>query len=168
MCIRDSVSVAFRGAKEWTAPVTLEVALERKRNSLDDKWRLRQSCREGGMDITWLRDDGALGQVRCMPKGCGESTSKPLEMAGTLDHLDFGAVDGGVLVATTRRDASPLTATVRGVYLRVAPIAEIATAPDRVVIGDELHGGVAKVHERLGLITAGDRALLLVLSLIHI
>ena len=136
---KTSVSVAFRGAKEWTAPVSLEVALERKRNSLDDKWRLRQSCREGGMDITWLRDDGALGQVRCMPKGCGESTSKPLEMAGTLDHLDFGAVDGGVLVATTRRDASPLTATVRGVYLRVAPIAEIATAPDRVVIGDELH-----------------------------
>lgn len=159
---KTSISVTFRGAKEWTEPVTLEVALQRKRNSLDDKWRLRQSCREGGMDITWLREDGALGRVRCTPKGCNESTSEPLQTAGTVDHLDFGALDDEVVVVTTRHDTSPLTATVRGVFFRMAPLAEIATAPDRVVIGDELHGGAAKLNERLGLITAGDHALILV------
>lgn len=159
---KTTISVAFRGAKEWKPPVTIEVALERKRNSLDDRWRLRQSCREGGMAITWLREDDAIGQVRCTPKGCTEERSQPLETVGTVDHLDFGALDGEVLVATTRHAPSPLTATVRGVFFRIAPVAEIATAPDQVVIGDELHGGVAKVHERLGIITAGDRALLLV------
>ena len=159
---KTSISVAFRGAKEWHAPVTREVALERKRNSLDDKWRLRQSCREGAMSITWLREDGALGQVRCTPKGCTEATSKPIETEATIDHMDFADLDGKILWATTRHTTSPLTISVRAVLFRLAPIAELAAAPDQVVIGDELHGGVAKIQEHLGVVSAGNNALLLV------
>jgi hypothetical protein len=110
----------------------------------------RLTCRSREGTLTWL-DDDIVHETRCTKDDCAEVTSGPLERAWAhLSPLAAADLDGKVLLLGTTHGAGPLSASlVHSVRMRIAPIDQIARAPDVVLWGDSRHEGADPSEARL-------------------
>jgi hypothetical protein len=124
------------------------------------------TCRGREATFTWLERD-TIHQARCTPAGCVREVSDPLALpwdSGRPNRVTD--IDGKAMLVGIGMTAGPVAASsVKTVRMRVAPVAEIAQAPDIVLIGDPAHDGVdvsdVHVYVRRGgalvLITSNER-----------
>jgi hypothetical protein len=101
------------------------------------------TCRGREATFTWLERD-TVHQARCTPAGCKTQASDPLVLPWDSGRPNrVSDVDGKAILVGIGMTAGPVAAaSVKTVRMRVAPVSEIASAPDVVVLGDPAHDGV--------------------------
>jgi hypothetical protein len=132
------LAVVFATANGWTAPVLLDATLPHWFDS--DSSPLPVRCAPGEMTLTWMAGS-AVTQVRCTPDGC-TTTSAVVQFAqSSVAVADLGGV---VALARIAHFWSPITGSTgtANVRLRVAPLADLPRAPERLIVGDGRHGGI--------------------------
>ena len=161
---KRNVAVATRTGNKWRKPVL--AAVEVGAGALDwwDTGVRSFTCEEDVATFTWMHVDRRVGQLRCQGDECKSMVSEPLPEAGTNEKIRVSNLGDRVLVVRTIRGMGPVSGLTELVAMRLAPAAELASAPDRVLLGDDKHGGLADLHKSLGLISVGSAAVVLVHS----
>ena len=130
----DRAATTFRQGKgAWSTPVASARA-ERPATL---------ACHGPAATLTWM-DHDAVRQIVCSPGACArvEARLGPDWDGGDLDRA---AVDVGGRVLVVRHATHPSAlgpGSVEGIVARFARVAELASAPDRVLLADAAHGGV--------------------------
>jgi hypothetical protein len=155
-----TIAVAIRQAGRWQVPAHQRVAFRRDRTSVHERWNVGVSCPPDGVVLTWLRTDQSIAQLACTSSGCAERHSAPLVAPGTIGQVAFAAIDDRVALVMRKQVTTPLSVATLGLLFRFAPVGDLASVPQRVLIADENHGGVEGLHNRVGLIgNAGHAAM---------
>jgi hypothetical protein len=121
------------------------------------------TCRGREATFTAL-DKDVIRQARCTTAGCTEEVSEPLALPWDSGRPNrVSDLDGKAILVGIGMTGGPVVAgSVKTLRMRVAPVREIAHAPDTVLFGDAGHEGVdltdVRVYVRRG------AALLLVTS----
>jgi hypothetical protein len=130
----DRAVTTFRqGQGAWTTPVASARA-ERPATL---------GCHGPAATLTWM-DHDVVRQIVCSVGACArvEAHLGPDWDGGDLDRT---AVDVGGRVLVVRHATHPSAlgpGSVEGIVARFARVAELASAPDRVLVADAAHGGV--------------------------
>lgn len=106
------------------------------------------SCSEGSATRTWVVESGELvdvHQVRCAEAGCSHEYTKIRGLV--MKNLWLATDLGGKALLVFRGPLGDLR-------MRMAPLAELATAPDEVIMDSAEHGG-AQTGESRVLVGAG-------------
>jgi hypothetical protein len=108
------------------------------------------TCRAREATLTWLDGDG-IAQARCSPDACTDRTSGALARPWThMQPLLAADLDGKALLVGITDGSGPFSEKlVHSVRMRLAPLDEIAQAPDIVLWGDAAHEGAAPTALRL-------------------
>lgn len=103
------------------------------------------TCRGSEATFTWL-DRDVIRQARCTKAGCREEASGTLALLWDSGRANrVSDLDGKAILVGLGMTAGPVVAgSVRTVRMRVAPVREMAHAPDIVVLGDAAHEGVGE------------------------
>lgn len=161
---KRNVAVATRTGDKWSKPVasTVDVGV----GALDwwDTGVRSFTCQGDVATFTWMRADRRVGQLRCQGEVCEVAMSEPLAEAGTNEKIRVSNLGDRTLVIRTLRGMGPISGLTELVAMRLAPIGELARAKDRVLLGDDKHGGLPDLHKSLGLISVGAAAVVLVHS----
>jgi hypothetical protein len=101
------------------------------------------TCRAREATFTAL-ERNVIHQARCTPEGCHEEVAQPLELPWDSGRpIRVSDVDGRVILVGIGMTGGPVVAgSVKTVRMRLAPLQEIASAPDTVLLGDPTHEGV--------------------------
>jgi hypothetical protein len=89
-------------------------------------------------------EQDVVHQITCTRSGCARAEAA-LGAGWDGDDLDRVAVDVGGHIVAIRHAARPSVLTaepVEAIVARVGSIAELARAPERVLVADAAHGGV--------------------------
>ena len=159
-----SVVLLSRTRMRWGKPVSVKVPFGTPAKSWSEHWWRSLECGEKAVTLTWLRTDRRVGQVRCAEGSCQGTLSEPIPSVGTNDKLRAVGIGGKVLVVRAMRIVAPMTGLTEVISMRLAPVGDIAAAPDRVLVGDDKFGGPPDLHRSLGLVAAGDAAVALIHS----
>ncbi len=139
--VDSRISMAFRVGDQWLAPVQGGVSWASAPG--DVSWgNSVLTCRGREGTLTW-RAAEEVRQLRCTPQGCQAAGSGKLELPGNSLDVDASDLDGKVILTRVVKAATPLSGTTLSLRMRLAPIAEVARAPDVVLLGDEKHAGMA-------------------------
>jgi hypothetical protein len=153
-----------RHKRRWKKPVRLDVKFGQPVKPFKETWWRSISCDEKGVTMTWLRDDRRVGQLRCADRKCAAAVSDPIAPLSKSEKLRAVSVADKILLVRTVRAVAPCSGLTDLVAMRLAPVGEIATAKDRVLVGDEKYGGVPNLHKSIGLLASGDAAVALIHS----
>src|SRR5690606_3923637 len=126
-----------------------------------ESWWRELTCRADGASLTFLREDGRIGQLRCSEESCESARSEPVAAHGEVASRRVTALSDRVRLLQAVTTMAPLPGRTEQVLM---PPADIATAPTLVLIGDEEHDGVAGVGAAVGLVGGGEAAVALVRS----
>jgi hypothetical protein len=155
-------AVLFRVGNQWKAAVTAKIKLGAKPYPwFDESWR-SFTCGDGSAAFTWLRADRRVGEVRCTAEGCGSALSEPLKPVDDKDKLRVTALGNDILVLRASRARVPIHSVAHSVSMRLAPLAEIAGAPEKAIVGDEKHGGLEGLRRSVDLVGGGSAAFVMV------
>jgi hypothetical protein len=158
------VSWVTRRKKRWQKPVNATVDFGEPIKPWTEDWWRTLACDDGGATLTWLRADRRIGRMRCDKEGCAALLSETIAPLSPTEKLRVASVGANVLFLRTVRAVAPLSGLTDLVAMRMAPLAEISSAKDQVLVADEKYGGVPDLHKSLGLIAAGDAAVALIHS----
>lgn len=103
--------------------------------------RVRLDCSESGADLLYAKDASTRGgeatfevhRIQCSPEGCRDNSA----LVPRLDERPLVVAFGERVLLLRRSSASG------GLRLRIAPLAGLASAPERVVVDDAADGGFA-------------------------
>lgn len=107
----------------------------------------------------WLTgDELQVHDATCTPSGCKQAVGQPLAPAiDDVFRFDFAALgDDRVLVAYEGSDTGPVDNLLHAVRVRVGPAVSIGSAPDRVVVTEEDHGGLPQPGQGLFVFSRGN------------
>ncbi|MCA9619989.1 MAG: hypothetical protein KC731_13280 [Myxococcales bacterium] len=161
------VALLRRGEKRWSKPVRSSVHLGKSPPPWLERGWWSFTCDAERAWLTWLRPDRRVAQLRCEGEACSETLSEPLPpfaATGASEKIRVGSIGDAAVVLRSLRGIGPVTGLTELVALRVAPVATLAAATDRIVIGDEEHGGLPDLHKSIGLLTGAEGAVLLIHS----
>ena len=155
------VAMTHRNDGKWTKPVAGQAMLGPKAEG-EDLPQPRIACHgDGSASLVWRTQDDRVGSVRC-GEACTAAISEPIPPVGKASHPAVALVgDEAVLVRTTRI-LSPMTGVTDAVLIRRGKVADLAKVPDRVLVGDEDHGGLKGLTRGLDLIATDGAAVVLV------
>jgi hypothetical protein len=142
------VRVAFPNGKGGFAPmVAARVHMPRSTSMHETPdWAAELGCRaDGSPRWAWLQGN-VVHELSCKRSGCQESASKPLNF-GQLRVVKVGLApvgDSDVLLAYDGERKGKVQTLLHAIRYRRAPIATIASEPERVLIGDSHYGGLVR------------------------
>jgi len=101
------------------------------------------TCQGREATFTWL-DRDVVRQARSRSEGWSAAASEPLRLPWDSGRMNrVSDLDGKVVLVGLGMTAGPVVAgSVKTVRMRVAPVGEVAQAPDVVLLGDTVHEGV--------------------------
>ncbi len=121
-------------------------------------WAAELGCRKDGSPRwAWLQN-GAVHELSCTRAGCKESKSKPLTF-GQLRIVKVGLApvgDKDVLLAYDGEREGKVQTLLHAIRYRRAPIDDIASSPEHVLVGDNHYGGLESLWEAVYVLGRGD------------
>jgi hypothetical protein len=153
-----SVAMLFRTGKTWKKAVLGAAPFGK------DVLTRTLTCSGDDATLTWLRADDRIGVVRCTPEGCETKLSEPIRAIGKTLGRRAVSLGDNVLYVRVARTEGPVTGVTDTVVMRLAPLADVAGAPERVVAPDQDHEGLPNIDQGLGLVAGDGAAVVLVHS----
>jgi len=154
------VAMVHRKEGKWSRPVSGRAAIGKS----SDLPPPRMYCHpDESASLLWRTADARVGMVRC-GETCTATSSEPITPVGKVSYPTVALMgDEAVLVRITRA-LSPMTGVTDSVLIRRGKVAELAQAPDLVLVGDEDHGGLEELARGLGIIATDGAAVVLIRS----
>jgi hypothetical protein len=157
------VAIATRIGEQWNKPITTSAPIGPRYRDNEAWWR-ELTCGPTGAVLTFLREDDRIGQLRCDDEKCESALGDKVPSVGRVSSQRVSALGDQVLLVRSVSHMAPMTGIADLVIMHLAPLAEIAKAPPRVMLGDDKHGGLPGIAKAIGLVGGGEAAVALIRS----
>jgi hypothetical protein len=157
------VAIATRIGEQWNKPITTSAPIGPRYRDNEAWWR-DLTCGPTGAVLTFLREDDRIGQLRCDDDKCESVLGEKVPSVGRVTSQRVTALGDKVLLVRSVSHMAPMTGITDFVTMHLAPLAELASAAPRVMLGDDKHGGLPGIAKAVGLVGGGEAAVALIRS----
>ncbi|MEM6786673.1 MAG: hypothetical protein AAF928_14275 [Myxococcota bacterium] len=158
-----AVAMVSRQDGTWGRPVTGRAPVPASGKDAGGPARQpRMQCHaDGSASLVWQTADARVGTVRCGSE-CTPAISAPIPSVGQTSSTRVALMGDAAVVVRLSRRLSPMTGVSDAVLVRIGPVGTLATVADRVLIGDEDHGGLEGLRRGVDLVATEGAAVVFV------